>query len=126
MAKTKTKTGSKKKNMNERLKSLKESLEKERDRILQEMKEKHSVDEIVAHGDLVDQSNDYSEREVLLGLAEHDRNRLLSINEALSKIEEGTYGVCAMCNEEIPEARLIAMPTAKYCIKCQSEAENYG
>ena len=96
------------------------------ERILQEMKEKHSVNEIVAHGDLVDQSNDYSERELLLGMAEHDRSRLLSINEALSKIDEGTYGTCTACGEEIPEARLLALPTAKNCIKCQSASEGYG
>jgi len=107
----------------ERLASLREKLLQERERLVQEMKDKHNVQEISAHGDLVDQSNDYSEREILLGLAEHDRTRLLSINEALGKIDEGTYGTCAMCGDEIPEARLIAIPTAKYCIKCQSRAE---
>ncbi len=120
MGKTKT---SSKKNKTERLRSLREMLEQERDQILQQMKEKHHVSEIVSHGDLVDQSNDYTEREKLLGLAEYDRTRLLSINEALSKIDEGTYGICTMCGEDIPKARLKAMPTAKYCIKCQSESE---
>ncbi len=126
MAKSKSKTSSQKKDMIERLESLREMLESERERILQEMKEKHSVNEIVAHGDLVDQSNDYSERELLLGMAEHDRTRLLSINEALTKIDEGTYGTCTTCGEEIPEARLLALPTAKNCIKCQSASEGYG
>lgn len=105
---------------------LKKKLLEERETILQEMKDKHNVDEIVSHGDLVDQSQNYSERESLLGLAEHDRNRLLAIDEALVMIEKGTYGQCAMCNEEIPEPRLIAMPTAKYCVKCQAEAEVYS
>lgn len=127
MVKTKAKkTTTTKKNENQRLVDLKEKLIQEREQILSAMKDKHNVDEIMAHGDLVDQSNNYSERENLLGLAEHDRNRLLAIDEALAMIEKGTYGQCAMCNEEIPEARLIAMPTAKYCVKCQTESEIYS
>jgi DnaK suppressor protein len=129
MAKTTTKTKTKKtgnKKTDKRLEDLKVKLFEEREQILVEMKSNHNVDEIVSHGDLVDQSNNYSERENLLGLAEHDRNRLLAIDEALAMIEKGTYGQCAMCGEEIPEPRLIAMPTAKYCVKCQSEAEIYG
>ena len=122
--KTSKKSTTPKKPMSDRLASLKEKLLLERERLFQEMKDKHNVQEISAHGDLVDQSNDYSEREILLGLAEHDRTRLLSINDALGKIEEGTYGICATCGNEIPEARLIAIPTAKYCIKCQSRAES--
>lgn len=109
-----------------RLADLREKLLKEREEILHEMKNKHNVDEIVAHGDLVDQSTNYSERENLLGLAEHDRNRLLAIDEALAMIEKGTYGQCATCGEEIPEARLIALPTAKNCVKCQQEADIYS
>ncbi len=115
-----------KKSNKKRLAELKEKLEQERDLLLQQIQDSHNVKEIISHGDLVDQSNDYSERENLLGLAEHDRNRLLSINEALSMIDDGTYGICAMCQEPIPEARLIAMPTAKHCIQCQTKAENYG
>jgi DnaK suppressor protein len=121
---TKTKKTASKKT-DKRLDDLKARLFEEREQILVEMKKNHNVDEIISHGDLVDQSNNYSERENLLGLAEHDRNRLIAIDEALAMIEKGTYGRCAMCSEEIPEPRLIAMPTAKYCVKCQSEAEIY-
>ena len=112
-----------KKDMDKRLEDLRKKLLAEREQILSEMKSKHNVDEIMAHGDLVDQSNNYSERENLLGLAEHDRNRLLEIDEALVMVDKGIYGVCSMCGDEIPEARLIAVPTAKFCVKCQTEAE---
>lgn len=123
MVKAKPQNSVQKKDMDKRLADLRKKLLAEREQILSEMKSKHNVDEIMAHGDLVDQSNNYSERENLLGLAEHDRNRLLEIDEALIMVDKGTYGTCSMCGGDIPEARLIAVPTAKYCVKCQSEAE---
>jgi len=74
-------------------------------------------------GDLVDQSTDLSERELELELAEHDRERLLEIEEALQRFEEGSYGVCLESGEEIPLARLMAVPTAKYTVACQEILE---
>jgi DnaK suppressor protein len=109
-----------------RLEELKKKLQHERDLLLQEIVKEHNVPEISAHGDLVDQSCDYSQRELLLGLAEHDRERLLSIDEALKQIESGTYGVCGGCGHNIPQARLIAMPTARFCVKCQADQERQG
>lgn len=121
------KTASKsKKKTNSRLDHLKEVLQQEREELLQEQGNQHNLTEISGHGDLVDQSNDFNEREQLLGLAEHDRERLMAINDALQKIEQGTYGICAMCGSEIPEARLLAVPTAKYCLDCQSKVESQG
>ncbi len=46
-----------------------------------------------------------------------------SILRALRKIDEGTYGICEECEEEIPIGRLKAMPDARYCITCQMELE---
>lgn len=45
--------------------------------------------------------------------------RLEEVNEALKRIEEGTFGKCANCGQDISEDRLEAMPTAKYCASCQ-------
>ena len=54
------------------------------------------------------------------------KKELEEINEALKKIEEGTYGICEMCEEEIQEERLKIKPFAKYCIICREiiEKEN--
>mgnify|MGYP006306975341 CR=1 FL=1 len=109
--------------MENRLEDLKSKLLHEREVLLQDIDKEHSVPEISAHGDLVDQSADYSQRELLLGLAEHDRERLIAIDEALKQIESGTYGVCSECSAQIPDARLMAMPTARYCVKCQANQE---
>ena len=54
------------------------------------------------------------------------KKELEEINEALKKIEQGTYGICEMCEEEIQEERLKIKPFAKYCIICREiiEKEN--
>jgi len=54
------------------------------------------------------------------------KKELEEINEALKKIEEGTYGICEMCEEKIQEERLKIKPFAKYCIICREiiEKEN--
>ena len=47
----------------------------------------------------------------------HIQDALRDVNLAISKLDEGTYGKCEECGEEIAEARLEAMPAARYCIK---------
>lgn len=47
----------------------------------------------------------------------HIQDSLRDVNLALGKLDEGTYGKCEECGEEIVEARLEAMPAARYCIK---------
>lgn len=47
--------------------------------------------------------------------------KLQDIETALKKIENGTFGICANCNEEIPLGRLETKPEAKYCVVCKSK-----
>lgn len=47
----------------------------------------------------------------------HIQDTLRDVNMALAKLDEGTYGKCEECGEEIAEPRLEAMPSARYCIK---------
>jgi len=47
--------------------------------------------------------------------------RLVDINKALKKLEEGTYGICENCNEPIDPKRLEIMPEARICLKCQQK-----
>ena len=49
------------------------------------------------------------------------RNMLSSIDEALRKIEDGTYGVCEWCSKNIPKKRLDALPEATMCTGCRSQ-----
>lgn len=56
-------------------------------------------------------------------LRERERVLIQKIDIALQKIEDGTYGVCASCDEDIGVQRLMARPVADLCIDCKSQQE---
>lgn len=112
--------------MKNRLDHLRSELIKKREKIIQSLSSERGTLEVSSHGDLVDQSANYAERELLLGLTEHDLNMVKSIDAALKSIEEGSYGICEDCKKEIPEARLFALPTTTLCVQCQTERERSG
>jgi YteA family regulatory protein len=58
-----------------------------------------------------------------LALREHASLRLNEIDAALERMEDGTYGTCMNCNQEIPVARLEVEPAAEFCVDCQDQAE---
>jgi DnaK suppressor protein len=49
--------------------------------------------------------------------------RLMDIDRALERIDDGSYGVCAGCSQDIPPRRLEALPFATLCVSCQSVAD---
>ena len=73
--------------------------------------------------DIGDEASDLSNRQLLLSLNEADRAKLMEIDEALERIEEGTYGICEECGEPISIKRLEVKPTAIYCVECKSRLE---
>jgi RNA polymerase-binding transcription factor len=73
--------------------------------------------------DLVDRANNAYNREFMLSLSGSERQILLEIQQALDRLEEGTYGHCVHCGEVIPRKRLQAVPWARYCIDCQEQVE---
>lgn len=81
---------------------------------------KQLVETVMDDGDLsvVDLSEDIS----LKQLSTH-RETLIKIDAALRKLEDGTYGVCEECGDEISEERLKIMPFAIYCRDCQEKKE---
>lgn len=66
---------------------------------------------------------DAFDRMVALELADSEYNSLVSINEALVRIDEGTYGMCDECDGLIEEPRLKALPFVTMCIACKSNSE---
>ena len=74
-------------------------------------------------GDIYDQASSERDRELGLLLGDREREKLRNIDEALLKIEEGEYGICEECEEEIPIGRLKVMPFAHYCVKCKADIE---
>ncbi len=73
--------------------------------------------------DIVDRANNSYNREFMFALSDTERQILIEIDDALQRMDSGTYGSCANCRIEITKARLRALPWAKYCIDCQEQVE---
>lgn len=71
-------------------------------------------------GDVSDETFELTKN---MALTEHLRRQLEMTEEALRRYDEGSYGVCANCGEEIPLERLEALPHATLCIRCKQELE---
>jgi DnaK suppressor protein len=74
--------------------------------------------------DPTDRASWESDRNFLLRIRERERKLITKIREALTRIEEGNFGVCERCGEEISEKRLEARPVTTLCINCKQEQEN--
>jgi DnaK suppressor protein len=73
------------------------------------------------HGDFADRSAAANEEEISIQLKQTDAKLLRAIEDALQRVEAGTYGVCVDCEEEISPARLKAVPWTKVCITCKEK-----
>lgn len=73
--------------------------------------------------DFIDQSTIDLERTLCLLLRERDRDKLNAIDDALERIQEGTFGVCEDCGGKIPVGRLEVMPFATTCRDCKTLRE---
>ena len=72
-------------------------------------------------GDLADQATGNNEVHIQLKLKQTDAKILQAIEEALWRIEQGTYGVCRDCGEPVAAARLNAIPWTRVCITCKEQ-----
>jgi len=70
-----------------------------------------------------DRATQESDRTFELRIRDRERRLINKIREALERIDDGTFGVCEMCEEEISEARLKARPVTTLCIDCKIEEE---
>ncbi len=110
-------------------KAPKDPLEKHRKRLLTKQEEllhdlsrnrqvtDESVDEQAQ--DMVDRATSAYTREFAFSLSESDRRTLLLIDQALLRLDQGTYGICVHCQGHVQEKRLEAVPWARHCLECQ-------
>jgi RNA polymerase-binding transcription factor DksA len=70
-----------------------------------------------------DAGSDAYDRDFALSLLSQEQDALYEIDEALKRIEMGTYGKCEMSGKPIPRARLEAIPFARFTVECQSQLE---
>lgn len=108
------------------LESFKKRLLEDKARLLNHTHEHQRDDLMISHDDLADEadlaSNELNQS-VSLRLKDRERLLLQKIEEALQKVEEGTYGTCEGCEEPIEPKRLEARPVAELCIRCKEAQE---
>jgi DnaK suppressor protein len=80
-----------------------------------------SADVNSRQGDLADQASGNNEVHIQLKLKQTDAKILQAIEEALERMEKGTYGICRDCGEPIARARLEAIPWTRVCISCKQK-----
>jgi RNA polymerase-binding transcription factor len=80
-----------------------------------------SMENNTRQGDMADQASGNNEVHIQLKLKQTDAKILQAIEEALSRIDKSTYGVCRDCGESIAEARLNAIPWTRVCIACKEK-----
>jgi RNA polymerase-binding protein DksA len=117
----------------QRLKQFKEALMRERAKFAGEIRaiaKDVSKNPRDASGDLsaytvhlADMSSDTYERELSANIASSEQEVLYQIDEALKRLEDGTYGTCQECSKPISLSRLKAVPYTSQCIACQRAQE---
>jgi DnaK suppressor protein len=100
--------------LNERLKALLEEAEKTVTGMTNERD---------TFPDPTDRANLETDRNFLLRIRDRERKLIGKIKEALARIDDGTFGICEECGDDISEERLKARPVTTLCIDCKTKAE---
>ena len=74
--------------------------------------------------DAIDEVTRAAERELAIRNLDRESNLMKNVRAALRRIDDGSFGVCAHCEEDISPKRLAAVPWAPFCIKCQEAADH--
>jgi DnaK suppressor protein len=82
-----------------------------------------SVETGAAAPDIADRASSAFQREFSYSLSENENKMLRLIDEALDRLEAGTYGQCTNCEKVIEPQRLQAIPWARHCIACQEQQD---
>jgi DnaK suppressor protein len=73
--------------------------------------------------DALDEVQHAAERELAIRNLDRESNLLRNVRSALRRIDEGSFGICLHCEEEISPKRLAAVPWTSLCIQCQEQAD---
>ena len=93
-----------------------------RDELLADLVKNREVsDETVDESaqDMADRATSAYTKEFAYSLSESDRKTLLLIDQALGRLDAGTYGTCVHCGQPVQEKRIEAVPWARHCLDCQ-------
>ena len=108
-----------------KLEEFRQILQEQMDQLLREAEKTVSEmnDEKTNFPDPTDRASLECDRNFELRIRDRERKLINKIREALDRLEEGEFGICESCGEEIGEARLRARPVTTLCIECKTEQE---
>lgn len=106
---------------------MKEALLKDKEELLKHLASENEdfqqLVENIGPKDLVDMATDDIDRKTLEAIGQQEIKKINLIDNAISRIHSGKYGLCLSCGKKIPHARLEAIPYAFMCIDCKSSDE---
>ena len=108
------------------MKSIKDMLLRMREDLVREIarRSKATTEGVMPDiGDILDSVSEERTRELDMILTDREKKKLNQIDDAIDRIEDGSYGMCEECAVKIPKGRLKVMPFAKYCVECQEKIE---
>jgi RNA polymerase-binding protein DksA len=113
----------------EAFKSIRARLDEERASLLSDIEalaveNQAQQDDYGIGNHVADDATEVFTRERNLALRNNTQDLLAQVDAALQRLDEGRYGICARCGQEIAPDRLEALPYAIYCITCQSQVEH--
>ena len=81
---------------------------------------------IQQRADPVDMTQEAAERDLAVQILDRESALARRLRSAMERVDDGSYGVCMECEDEIDPKRLKAMPWAEFCIHCQERADGFG
>ena len=111
----------------EKLEVFRKQLLTRRDALAKNLRQKNQellIEEEDTFADSVDQASADADKNLAVQMKNREQGVLAQIDEALRRLEAGTFGECDRCGESISEARLQAFPFTTLCIDCKAELES--
>jgi DnaK suppressor protein len=102
----------------------KKILETKQDELEQIVRNRDAIT-IEKSADALDEVQHAAERELAIRNLDRESNLLRNVRSALRRIDDGSFGVCLHCEEEISPKRIAAVPWAPFCIQCQEQADKH-
>src|SRR5919206_3286260 len=104
------------------LNKFKKILEAKQDELEQVVRNRDAIT-IEKSADALDEVQHAAERELAIRNLDRESHLLRNVRSALRRIDEGTFGVCLHCEQDISAKRLAAVPWTAFCIQCQEIAD---
>ena len=104
------------------LNKFKKILENKQDELEQIVRNRDAIT-IEKSADALDEVQHAAERELAIRNLDRESHLLRNVRSALRRLEDGSFGTCLHCEEEISPKRLAAVPWAAFCIQCQEQAD---